>query len=537
MRRARAAYLVAETFICTVFATHAHRPLSRALAIFRPTHNSQAAASAASVASLASASGLVDAPIVAKSIQYLDGEGWTASNGDITIGARVPGDLVTDLEVAGVIGDPLYETNWVPMGVKTVPIWDATNWTYVQNFTLSGDTASAPNVWIVFDGIKMAADIWLNGAYLGFTNDQFLRYQWDVSSVVSRTGANSLQVTFTTSQDPRNAEARFMGCTGGWDWASYTNTATSGGTRTFTKGLWKSVSLVGVEAAAITHLVPLIYYNGTYPTSPLTDSTAGPWTVSVTTHFSAASASTGTLAVAGSFGQSASQQVSLPAGNSSVTLTLAVPAGAVSLWWPVGLGAQTLYSVNATFTPSAGGSAVLTTSRSVGFRTLYLVTVNDTSDPQQYSGQDGSGDFTMRFKVNGADIYSRGGNMIPLDALEGRVSAAAYTQMVQSAADGQMNTFRIWGGGIYYHDEFYDAADRTGIIMYHDAMYAGDGRVNPYGNDLEKAELQHQVSERECVCVCGGKEGVGGGYRIRSPKSCNCRWGRQRRLARRGIRG
>lgn len=83
--------------------------------------------------------------------------------------------------------------------------------------------------------------------------------------------------------------------------------------------------------------------------------------------------------------------------------------------------------------------------------------------------------------------------MIPMDELEGRLSAEGYVQLVRSAAEGGMNTFRIWGGGIYYHDAFYDTADELGMVMYHDAMYSGDGRVNPYGNALEDAELRHNI--------------------------------------------
>jgi beta-mannosidase len=155
-------------------------------------------------------------------------------------------------------------------------------------------------------------------------------------------------------------------------------------------------------------VVPHVFYGGAYPTAPLADAAAGPWTVSVTTHFrtlAGGAAVTGTLTATGSWAADAtvSQQVSLPAANSSVVLSLPVPTGGVRLWWPNGYGQQPLYNVTVSFTPSAPGDvSPLTATRRIGFRTLYTVTADD-SNPSNITGVNGSGDFTMRFKVNGAD--------------------------------------------------------------------------------------------------------------------------------------
>ena len=107
----------------------------------------------------------------------------------------------------------LYELNFVPMGTAGAPIWDASNWTYSTAFDLSPSTSAGTDVWLVLDGVKMAADVWVNGQYVGFTADQFLRYTWPVKQYLKPSG-NVLTITFTTSLDPRNTEARFMGCTG-----------------------------------------------------------------------------------------------------------------------------------------------------------------------------------------------------------------------------------------------------------------------------------------------------------------------------------
>jgi len=140
-----------------------------------------------------------------------------------------------------------------------------------------------------------------------------------------------------------------MACSGAWDWAPYTATYNDQKAHTMSKGIWKSVYLVGVPdgEAALQHLQPRIYYNGSYPSAPLTDSTAGAWTVVARVHLVAPNPSGGhgTINVTGSWGGTVSKPVGLVQGDNIVELTLPVPAGQVSLWWPNGLGEQTLYNL------------------------------------------------------------------------------------------------------------------------------------------------------------------------------------------------
>lgn len=146
--------------------------------------------------------------IIGSSMQSLNGQwGLANANGSVSIKGSVPGDLITDLELAGVIGDPLYELNF-----KT-PVWDHGNWTYTLNFT--AEDTSAAHSWLVFQGIKMVADISLNGQAVGFAADQFLRYAFDVTGIVKLGAGNTLTVTFPTYSDARNSEERWMSCSGG----------------------------------------------------------------------------------------------------------------------------------------------------------------------------------------------------------------------------------------------------------------------------------------------------------------------------------
>ena len=171
---------------------------------------------AAAASAVALRDGLIDNPIITGvAPQYLNGEGWTLSNanGTIVVGASVPGDIITDLEAASVVGDPLYERNW-----KTA-IWDLENWTYALTFDRSAafpPTAGLGALLLVFDGVKMGAYVSLNGVAIGSTNDQFLRYIFELPPAQLLARGNVLSVTFVPSSDPINKDNRFMSCSGGW---------------------------------------------------------------------------------------------------------------------------------------------------------------------------------------------------------------------------------------------------------------------------------------------------------------------------------
>ena len=164
------------------------------------------------------------------------------------------------------------------------------------------------------------------------------------------------------------------------------------------KGIWKSVYLIDIPEAtvALQHLQARIYYNGSYPTAPLTDTMAGAWTVVARVHLVVPQPTHGTVTITGSWGGSATRAVAFRGdkdGEDIVELTLRVPAGQVSLWWPNGLGEQTLYNLTATVSMHSPNSDAVTTlmvNRRVGFRFVALVTADD-SEPGALAGVDGSG--------------------------------------------------------------------------------------------------------------------------------------------------
>ena len=251
-----------------------------------------------------------------------------------TINATVPGDLVSDLQAAHWIGDPLFETNF-----RNSTFWHGQTWTYRTVFDaaslLHPAAKGSPgnDVMLVMDGVKLGARVSLNGQVLGETSDQFIRYSWSVGAVLNPPGlANHLAVEFDESIP---CDGRYMACSGGWDWAPYTTAKDSQGLAVFTKGIWKDVYLVAVVQAAITHVVPQVIYTGAYPTTRLVDGMA-PFLVKVEVHVSVpnttVTAASTTVQVSGSWGSriTNSTVATLPEGDSVVVLWLM--ASSVNLW-------------------------------------------------------------------------------------------------------------------------------------------------------------------------------------------------------------
>lgn len=458
-----------------------------------------------------------DAPMSSSALQYLDSssQSWFVSALDgsvINISAQVPGDTITDLQAAGIIGDPIYELNFLDGR------WDRTSWNYSVTFALSpllsaGLTAgTAAATALVLESVKLVGDVYVNGVYLGFVADQFLRYSFPVQSLLSPAGLNSLSIVISNSTDPRLTEGRITGAGGGWDWGpirvlDYRENRVvqaAADDASMSRGLVRSLYLLQTNTGAlvINQTVPLVFYQGPYPSAPLTDETAGPFLVSVTAYLSnpnSAPLLNLPITVQGSWGGGSNSTTipSLPVGDSKVTVLLTVPAGMVQLWWTADTtpasrrgSPQPLYTVTVTVTPSPG-TPPLVDARLVGFKVFTLVTADDTN-PHSIAGLDGSGNLTTRFKLNGANIFSRGADVIPMEWLEGRQSSAAYVRMLTSAVEGGFNTIRVDGIDAYFPDVFYDTCDQLGLLLYHDLQYS-QAQPNPVASPMQDAELRYQV--------------------------------------------
>ncbi|MFN7225521.1 MAG: beta-mannosidase, partial [Paracoccaceae bacterium] len=182
-----------------------------------------------------------------------------------------------------------------------------------------------------------------------------------------------------------------------------------------------------------------------------------------------------------------------PATGGIATLTLHIPNP--DLWWPAGQGAQTLHALTVT-----SGSA--TASRRIGLRDLKLI-----------SAPDGAGR-SFGFQVNGRPVFAKGANWVPADALHGRISPDAVRGLLQSAKDANMNMIRVWGGGRYEPDWFYDICDELGLMVWQDFMFAC--HLYPSTPDFlaevaaEVRDVVGRINHHACIALwCGDNELIG----------------------------
>ncbi|MET7278028.1 glycoside hydrolase family 2 protein [Kribbella sp. NPDC005582] len=372
------------------------------------------------------------------------------------VAAAVPGEVHTDLLAAGLIPDPFDGDN------ESKLAWiGSTDWTYRTTFDWDADGHVVQE--LVADGLDTVATVTLNGTELGRTRNQHRGYRFDVTGLLVAEG-NELVVAFEapveaaqrfaeslglwphTNKHPYNA-IRKMASNYGWDWGPDLATA----------GIWKPIRIESWSGVRIDSVRPLASADGV-----LTTHVALAWSTG-------AAETTVTVEVGGT-----TATATVAPGTESVVLTNTVAD--VELWWPRGHGDQPLYDVTVT----AGDD---TWTGRVGFRDI---TMNVAPD------KDG-GPFVL--SVNGKPIYVRGANWIPDDAFVTRLNRSTYETSIQDALDSGMNLLRVWGGGIYETDDFYDICDEQGVLVWQDFLFAcaAYSEEEPLWSEVE-AEAQQAVT-------------------------------------------
>jgi beta-mannosidase len=365
----------------------------------------------------------------------------------VTVPATVPGSVHTDLLAAELIPDPYLDGN-----EKLLSWIGLTDWRYSTTFVWN--PAGADRVELAFGGLDTVAEIDLNGVRVGATRNMHRSYTFDVTARL-KAGLNELVVVFRSpiraadaaslslgyrphvNHHPYNA-LRKMACSFGWDW----------GIDTATSGLWKPVTLVSWSTARLGSVRPIATVDGTVGTGT---GTSG----QVAVHVDVARATDAPLQLTASVA-GVSSTVELAAGATSASVNLTVPA--VELWWPAGYGEHPLYDLEVTLAES--GTELDRTSTRIGFRTVELDTTPDESGTP----------FTI--VVNGTPVFVRGANWIPDDAFLHRVTRDRYRARLEQAEFVGINLIRVWGGGIFETEDFYDLCDEKGLLTWQDFLLA-----------------------------------------------------------------
>eukprot|EP00047_Mylnosiga_fluctuans_P020434 m.92429 g.92429 ORF g.92429 m.92429 type:complete len:897 (-) comp8512_c0_seq1:138-2828(-) len=388
---------------------------------------------------------------------------------------QVPGDIYTDMHAAGIIGDPLYrygdlEYAWVGRG----------NYTYSLHFTVSADDLQARDVQLIFEGIETNATVTLNGAGLLTASDEWRRYSARVTDRL-RVGQNNLSVTFTSLYDVclYADPDHIANCTRTWDRQDQSSWGWDWAPRFSPQGIWKPVYLLLTNTTAIVRASAIAHNLGVAVTAVVF--APRPLDVYMTVDCTWPGC------------QPQTQPIRLQAGNNTISQILTAPS-TVPRWTPhlYGTGPRALFDV--VITVVDGMSAVLSSHsvKNIGFRAIALVTDNEPAGPDA----NGSGNSSFYLMINGQRVLCRGSNLVPFSMFNGQVTEAYIARTLQSFVDANMNTLRIWGGGTYLPDYFYDECDRLGIMVIHDQMFTWYPHVPYYNPPAFAAQVTAELEEQ-----------------------------------------
>jgi beta-mannosidase len=362
--------------------------------------------------------------------------------------AWVPGCVQTDLMALGRIPNPFAADN--ELHVQWVAERD---WEYRLTFQAAPELLEEERIFLVCDGLDTLADVTLNGQPLGHAENQFRQYRWDVRSLLSE-GENELHILFPSPlayirgrleehplQNPIHSipggpYLRKAPCQFGWDW----------GPQLPPIGTWKDVRLEGYTLARLDDVHLRQQHAGERVTV-----SAG-----VTVERWQEADLIAALRLTAPDGQV--QEAATKLTGDETTGTLTIDVADPRLWWPNGYGEQPLYEVEVTLLRD--GSVHDRRAFQIGLRTLEL---------RQEEDEFGA---SFAFVVNDVPIFAKGANWIPADSFPTRISDDHLAHLIRSAAQANMNMLRVWGGGLYEEERFYDLCDRYGILVWQDFCFS-----------------------------------------------------------------
>jgi beta-mannosidase len=408
-----------------------------------------------------------------------------AGNSDISAPFSIPGDVHSALLQAGHIEDPYFRDN--EMAVDWVNRCD---WTIERTLIID---QPGNHMFLVLDQVDCVADIYINDALVGSVRSQFVRHVFIASSLLLP-GKNRLSIHIRSAvreaaqkaaefpfELPQSDNCRLphanllrkTPCHAGWDWNICLMPA----------GVYGQVCLVSCETLWIEAIKIQQHHFDNSVTL----------TVTARVHANEAGPQPCNVSICG---VQISSTEDLKSGTQDITLQVQIDNP--DLWWPAGSGTQTRHQLEV----SIGDQQH---SQLIGLRSARIVQTPDNNEG-------GSG---FRIDINGRPIFMRGANWIPADALPQRCTVAQTRELLQSAVDANMNMLRVWGGGQYEADWFYELCDELGILIWQDFMFSCNHypAADAQWLNLVRIEAQQQVwrlsAYASVVLWCGDNELVG----------------------------
>ncbi|EPV1126085.1 beta-mannosidase [Vibrio harveyi] len=402
---------------------------------------------------------------------------------DIDIPMTLPGDNVSALLQAELIPNPYFADNEAK--VRWIETCD---WHISRQFDVDDAVLFAKQVWMTLTRVDTLATFYINGEQVLTCSNMFAQQCLDIKPYLKQ-GTNTIRVEFArvdlegaerakklpfpipsamgNNQIPHMNLLRKTQCHSGWDW----------GICLMVSGIYDPIQIDVVEDVWLKSFSTNQQWqtDGSVLVDVLIEVEAGNQCHEIIVNFNG------------------ERQVLQTEGSGHYHCEFLVSEP--KLWWPAGYGEAHLYSISVT-------SGEQTLVRKIGLRELSL---NNQAD------EHGS---TMEFIINGTPINAKGANWIPIDAMPGRECETRYRTLLQSAVDANMNMIRVWGGGQYESETFYDLCDELGLLVWQDMMFACS--LYPSSDDFLKEveqELRFQIprlKEHPSIALwCGDNEVIG----------------------------
>lgn len=368
-----------------------------------------------------------------------------------SVDMQIPGTVLSGLLAAGKIKDPFYRTN---EDATRALFWK--DYVFTRTFDVDEELLAQQHIVLVCEGLDTLAEISINGTFLAKTDNMHRTWKFQAKKLL-HPGKNEIQIVFRSvlrfiedypyeahkkinyipcgsmkgNQLLRKAHSMF-----GWDW----------GPQTIDAGIFRDIYLQGYSHARIEDI--RIHQQHAK-------------NVSVQTSITLSESVPGQkLCVELSEdGADKPLQTKLCKTNADGVAAVDFVIENPKLWWPNDYGDQPLYIVRTTLLDEDGTSLESITRR-IGLRTLTI-----SQEKDEWGNE-------FAFCVNGVKIFTRGGNYIPDDCLYTRITEKKLDYILESCRRAHFNCVRVWGGGYYPSDAFYDLCDEKGLIVWQDLMYA-----------------------------------------------------------------